>query len=69
MDEELGRCRPVPSCRFRGRFLDGHVEGVDDEVGVLGAVDRPAHDLPGERVHDCVAVHLCLLSWGALLRT
>lgn len=26
--------------------LDGHIEGVDDEVRVLRGVDRPADDLP-----------------------
>ncbi|EPR77198.1 Long-chain-fatty-acid--CoA ligase [Leifsonia rubra CMS 76R] len=35
---------------------DRHVESVDDKVGVLSVVDRPVHDLPGERVHHGAAV-------------
>ena len=38
--------------------LDRHPERVDDQVGCLRRVDRPAHDTPGERVEDDCAVHL-----------
>jgi len=30
----------------------GHVEGVEDELGPLGGGGGPAHDRPGEHVHD-----------------
>ena len=33
--------------------LDGHVESVDDEIGVLVAVDRPAHDFLDHRDITC----------------
>jgi hypothetical protein len=36
--------------------LDGHLQRVDDQRGVLGVVDRPAHDLAAERVEDRAAV-------------
>lgn len=35
---------------------DRHVQGVDDEVGVLGGVDGPADDFAAERIQDRAAV-------------
>jgi hypothetical protein len=39
----------VRHVRRLARF-DGHVEGIDDEMRVLGGVDRPADDFSRERV-------------------
>jgi hypothetical protein len=34
-------------------LLDGHVQGVQDEIGLQVGSHRPAHDAPGKRVeHD-----------------
>jgi hypothetical protein len=40
--------------------LGGHAEGVEHEQRGLGAVDRPADHVAGERVRDDAAVDLAL---------
>ena len=40
--------------------LDRHPERVDNQVGGLGRVDRPANDSPREGVEHDGAVHLAL---------
>ena len=40
---------------------DGHLEGVDDELGTHVLGDRPAHDAPGEGVKDHGQVGLAVL--------
>ena len=40
---------------------DGHLEGVDDELGAHVIGDRPAHHAPGEGVEDHGQVGLAVL--------
>lgn len=48
---------------FYPTLLDGHVEGVHDEVRVLTRVDGPTNDAPRARVEHATAIDLAFSRW------